>query len=41
VTPDMVNTHAHLFQTLLKGLGDDMVLKKWFTCMTRGRAVFT
>src|SRR6202140_4319234 len=34
VMPDMVNTHTHLFQTLLKGLGDDMVLKKWFTCMT-------
>lgn len=32
--PGMVNTHTHLFQTLLKGLGDDMVLKKWFTCMT-------
>ncbi len=34
VIPGMVNTHTHLFQTLLKGLGDDMVLKKWFTCMT-------
>ena len=32
--PGMVNTHTHLFQTLLKGLGDDMVLKKWFMCMT-------
>lgn len=32
--PGMVNTHTHLFQTLLKGLGDDMVLNKWFTCMT-------
>ena len=31
VMPGMVNTHTHLFQTLLKGLGDDMVLKKWFT----------
>ena len=26
VMPGMVNTHTHLFQTLLKGLGDDMVL---------------
>ncbi len=34
VMPGMVNTHTHLFQTLLKGLGDDMVLKNWFTCMT-------
>jgi 5-methylthioadenosine/S-adenosylhomocysteine deaminase len=30
--PGMVNTHTHLFQTLLKGPGDDMVLKDWFTC---------
>ena len=37
--PGMVNTHTHLFQTLLKGLGDDMVLKKWFTCMTAPSAV--
>ncbi len=34
VMPGMVNTHTHLFQTLMKGLGDDMVLKKWFVCMT-------
>jgi len=34
VMPGMVNTHTHMFQTLLKVLGDDMVLKKWFTCMT-------
>ena len=34
IIPGMVNTHTHLFQTLLKGLGDDMPLKKWFTCMT-------
>src|ERR1700692_82130 len=34
VMPGMVNTHTHLFQTLLKGLGADMVLKKWFTGMT-------
>jgi 5-methylthioadenosine/S-adenosylhomocysteine deaminase len=37
--PGMVNTHTHLFQTLLKGPGDDMVLKKWFTCMTLPAAV--
>jgi len=39
VLPGMVNTHTHLFQTLLKGLGDDMVLKKWFACMTGPAAV--
>src|SRR4029077_1039171 len=39
VMPGMVNTHTHLFQTLLKGLGDDMVLKKWFPCMTGPSAV--
>lgn len=37
--PGMVNTHTHLFQTLLKGLGDDMVLKQWFACMTGPAAV--
>lgn len=39
IMPGMVNTHTHLFQTLLKGPGDDMVLKKWFTCMTGPAAV--
>ena len=39
VMPGMVNTHTHLFQTLLKGLGDDMVLKKWFVCMTGPSAI--
>ena len=39
VMPGMVNTHTHLFQTLLKGLGDDMELKRWFTCMTGPSAV--
>ena len=39
VIPGLINTHTHLFQTLLKGLGDDMVLKKWFTCMTGPSAV--
>ena len=39
VMPGMVNTHTHLFQTLLKGLGDDMVLKRWFTCMTGPSAI--
>lgn len=34
VFPGFVNTHNHLFQTLLKGLGDDMVLKDWLRTMT-------
>lgn len=34
IIPGLVNTHTHLFQTLLKGLGDDRVLKDWFTTMT-------
>jgi 5-methylthioadenosine/S-adenosylhomocysteine deaminase len=37
--PGMINTHTHLFQALLKGPGDDMALKKWFTCMTGPAAV--
>lgn len=39
IIPGMINTHTHLFQTLLKGLGDDRVLKDWFTCMTGPSAV--
>jgi 5-methylthioadenosine/S-adenosylhomocysteine deaminase len=39
IIPGLVNTHTHLFQTLLKGLGDDRVLKDWFTCMTGPSAV--
>jgi 5-methylthioadenosine/S-adenosylhomocysteine deaminase len=34
IIPGLINTHTHLFQTLLKGLGDDMVLKDWFRYMT-------
>jgi len=34
IIPGMVNTHTHSFQTLLKGLGDDMELTKWISCMT-------
>ena len=32
--PGLINTHNHLFQILLKGLGDDMVLKDWLEFMT-------
>ncbi|MDD6435163.1 MAG: amidohydrolase [Clostridiales bacterium] len=34
VFPGLINTHNHLFQTLLKGLGDDMVLSDWLSTMT-------
>jgi 5-methylthioadenosine/S-adenosylhomocysteine deaminase len=34
VLPGFVNTHSHLFQTMLKGLGDDRVLSEWFVTMT-------
>lgn len=34
VFPGFINTHNHLFQTLLRGLGDDMVLKDWLSTMT-------
>jgi 5-methylthioadenosine/S-adenosylhomocysteine deaminase len=39
IIPGLINTHTHLFQTLLKGLGDDRVLKDWFTTMTGPSAV--
>lgn len=34
ITPGLINTHTHLFQTLLKGLGDDRSLNKWLLEMT-------
>ncbi|HHX68650.1 MAG: amidohydrolase [Miniphocaeibacter sp.] len=34
VFPGFINTHNHLFQVLLKGLGDDMRLDKWLSTMT-------
>jgi len=40
VFPGFINTHNHLFQTLLKGLGDDMVLKDWLKTMTFPAARF-
>ena len=33
VFPGMINTHNHLFQTNLKGLGDDKDLKDWLAQM--------
>lgn len=40
IFPGFVNTHNHLFQTLLKGLGDDMVLSDWLATMTFPAAQF-
>lgn len=34
VFPGLVNTHTHLYQTLLKGLGDDKMLYDWLKQMT-------
>ena len=34
IFPGFINTHNHLFQVLLKGLGDDMRLDKWLSTMT-------
>lgn len=39
VFPGLINTHTHLFQTLLKGLGDDRALVDWFRRMTGPAAV--
>ncbi|WKY46888.1 amidohydrolase [Eubacteriaceae bacterium ES3] len=40
IFPGFINTHTHLFQTLLKGLGDDMDLKDWLATMTFPAARF-
>lgn len=40
IFPGFINTHNHLFQTLLKGLGDDMVLSDWLKTMTFPAAQF-
>lgn len=37
--PGFINTHTHLFQNLLKGLGDDMELKDWLSGMMFPAAV--
>jgi 5-methylthioadenosine/S-adenosylhomocysteine deaminase len=39
VFPGLINTHNHLFQTLLKGLGDDLALADWLKDMTFPSAV--
>lgn len=40
VLPGFVDTHTHLFQTLLKGMGDDMALDRWLATMTFPAARF-
>lgn len=39
VFPGLVNTHTHLFQTLLKGLGDDLQKQDWVGKMTAPSSV--
>ncbi len=31
VLPGLVNTHSHILMTILRGIGDDMLLKPWLT----------
>jgi 5-methylthioadenosine/S-adenosylhomocysteine deaminase len=33
IFPGLINTHTHLWQTLLKGLGDDMPLIEWIQAL--------
>ncbi len=40
IFPGFINTHNHLFQTLLKGLGDDKNLENWLKTMTFPAARF-
>lgn len=40
VFPGFINTHNHLFQVLLKGLGDDMALGDWLNNMMFPAAKF-
>lgn len=37
--PGLANTHTHLFQTLLKGLGDEMYLIPWVAATTLPTAI--
>lgn len=42
IFPGLINTHNHLFQSLLKGLGDDRVLSNWLVnCMFPSAAKLT
>ncbi|MBV9603178.1 MAG: amidohydrolase [Chloroflexi bacterium] len=35
IFPGLVDTHTHLYQTLLKGLGDDLPLMEWIDACTQ------
>lgn len=39
VFPGLINNHTHLFQNLLKGMGDDLKLADWFADMTAPSSV--
>src|SRR6056297_3924248 len=39
IIPGLINTHTHLFQGLLKGLGDDRNLVDWFREVTGPSAI--
>ena len=34
IVPGFIDTHTHLYQTLMKGLGDDMGLMVWLDRLT-------
>ncbi|MGI9951475.1 amidohydrolase [Moorellaceae bacterium AZ2] len=40
VFPGLINTHNHLFQTLIKGLGDDRALSDWLKYVTFPTAAY-
>lgn len=40
IFPGFIDNHTHLFQTLLKGLGDDMELKDWLSNMMFPASVY-
>lgn len=39
VFPGLINTHTHLFQTSVKGLGEDMAVQEWVSVVTAPTAV--
>ena len=40
IFPGFIDNHTHLFQTLLKGIGDDMELSDWLSHMMFPAAVY-